>query len=241
MFSKSSICSYYFIILFTIILSSNITDLITLLYNLNHLMNYCCRSIGTCCDRISKLCEECCGGVCDVLKSIFKTPFDIAAFITILVCGYPIVLTILALPQASTPCFSKHKTMLLVETLGNIIHMIFAIYMACVFRQSYNSFEDKLTGEEIEEKNVLDRVKNLFLYDLGVFFYIFIYAFYIYWSIKCSAVIDLIQDHNVTYTVNKKVIICQKDPFLTAMITNTSSNYAFMGYFLLSFLILIIY
>lgn len=191
-------------------------------------MNYCCRGIGHCCSSISSTCDRMCHSIQQCCGEIFKTPFDLIAIGTFLVCGYPLIFTLMYLGSNKlSECYLRYQSTLMIETLGNVIHIIFAIYLACRMRQAYEDIEDQFTGEKIREKNVLDRVKNLFLYDIGVFIYIFIYIFYVYWTIKCTSLIEFVEDSRISYNSRGTSYTCNKSKFEKALITNTSSNYAF--------------
>lgn len=144
----------------------------------------CC---GECCDSILK----CCGTTCDELKKIFATPFSGCAFLSFFITTIPFILAIIGIAQEDAfkncddPPIAIH---LVIEGVCNLGNFIFCLYLAFKYGAQYNNKEknNQISADrniDKTETNILERTKNLILYDFGVCFYIFFICFSFIWTI----------------------------------------------------------
>lgn len=143
------------------------------------------KCFGKCCDSILKGC-----GITFInIKKICETPFSCCTFFSFFITIIPFVLAIVGITKRNAfincddPPIAIH---LIIEGTCNLGNFIFCLYLVSRYGAKYkiNGQKNDVDGNvDRTETNILERTKNLILYDSWVCFYMIFIFISLLWTV----------------------------------------------------------
>lgn len=185
-----------------------------------HVVSKCflsiCFCFGKTCNTILQCFMKCCdslfkiGGItCINIKKLFETPFSCCTFLSFFLTIIPFILAIVGITKSSAfincndPPIAIH---LIIEGTCNFINFVFCVYLVFRYRAKYKNNEQKNEADRDVDKtetNILERTKNLILYDFCFCFYAIFIIFSSIWTAIGFIWFEKVEENSFCYKNNE--------------------------------------